>query len=159
MADQTSSSPASRWTVRPLRAEDHDAWLPLRRGYAAFYGRTPTPEQDERLWSWLLDPAHESEGLVAVDEDDRPVGLAHVRPFARPLAVETGLFLDDLFVDPAQRGQGIARVLLDHLRELAAERGCDVVRWLTAEDNATARGLYDQVATATPFVTYDMPVR
>jgi len=30
------------------------------------------------------------------------------------------------------------------------------VRWITAGDNATARRLYDAVATATPWVTYDM---
>ena len=39
---------------------------------------------------------------------------------------------------------------------LARERGWSVVRWITAEDNATAQRLYDRHATRTPWVTYDL---
>ena len=35
-------------------------------------------------------------------------------------------------------------------------RGWSVVRWITAADNHRARAAYDRVATATPWVTYDM---
>jgi hypothetical protein len=38
----------------------------------------------------------------------------------------------------------------------AAAEGLSVVRWITAEDNRTARRLYDSVAAATPWVTYDL---
>jgi len=40
--------------------------------------------------------------------------------------------------------------------DLAAQRGASVVRWITAADNAHARALYDELATRTPWVTYDM---
>lgn len=56
------------------------------------------------------------------------VGLAHYRPFARPLSATTGCFLDDLFVDPARRGSGAADLLLTELARLAAENGWSVVR-------------------------------
>lgn len=46
--------------------------------------------------------------------------------------------------------------MLEHLRLLAAERGWGVVTWITAADNQVARGLYDQVAEAQPWITYDM---
>ncbi|WP_235438754.1 hypothetical protein [Streptomyces yangpuensis] len=45
---------------------------------------------------------------------------------------------------------------LGALRGLAAERGWSVVRWITADDNHRARAKYDQVATRTMWVTYDM---
>ena len=142
--------------MRPLAAGDHDRWRTLYAAYAASYRVEQTDEQAERTWGWLLDPAHEVEGLVVVDEDDRVAGLAHVRPFARPLSASTGGFLDDLHVDEQARGTGAVDALLLALRELAAERGWSVVRWITADDNYRARGKYDQVATRTTWVTYDL---
>lgn len=145
------------WRVRPLSADDHDRWRELYGAYAAFYRVAQSDEQAERTWGWLLDPAHEVEGLVAVDDAGRLGGLAHVRPFARPLAASVGGFLDDLYVDEPARGTGAVDALLRALQQLTVERGWTVVRWITAEDNARAQAKYDQVATRTSWVTYDMP--
>ena len=112
-----------------------------------------------RVWSWLHDPAHEVEGLVAVDADGRLVGLAHFRPFARPLSATVGGFLDDLFVDPAARGQGVAQLLIGAVARQGQQRGWSVLRWLTAEDNYRARAVYDQVATPTRWRVYDLAPR
>ena len=142
--------------VRPLRPADREAWRALYRGYGDFYARPKSDADLDALWARTQGPDAEIEVFVATDAGDRPIGLAHVREFAWPLAGTTGLYLDDLFVDPAARGAGAGRALLAHLRVLAHERGLGVVRWITREDNATARALYDTVATATPFVTYDM---
>ncbi len=51
------------------------------------------------MWSWNPAPAREVGCLVA-EREDRIGGIAHFRPFARPLAASTGCYLDDLFVDP-----------------------------------------------------------
>ena len=143
--------------MRPVEAADHDRWRTLYAAYAAFYRVGQTDQQAERTWGWLLDPAHEVEGLVVVDEADEVAGLAHVRPFARPLSATVGGFLDDLFVAEAARGTGAVDALLHALQELAGERGWSVVRWITADDNLRARAKYDQVAAKTAWVTYDMP--
>ena len=145
------------WRVRPLTAGDHDRWRVLYAAYAAFYRVEQTDEQAERTWSWLVDPAHEVEGLVVVDEADRVAGLAHVRPFARPLSATVGGFLDDLFVEEPARGTGAVDALLQALQERAVERGWSVVRWITADDNARARAAYERVAVRTSWVTYDLP--
>ncbi|MEU5805948.1 GNAT family N-acetyltransferase [Streptomyces sp. NPDC047718] len=142
--------------VRAVRAEDFAQWRALYRGYADFYRVEQTEEMAGRVWSWLNDPGHELQALVAEDAGGRLVGLAHYRPFARPLSATVGCFLDDLFVAPAGRGSGAADLLLARLREIAAEHGWSVVRWITADDNYRARGKYDQVATRTPWITYDM---
>ncbi|RSS56618.1 GNAT family N-acetyltransferase [Streptomyces sp. WAC01280] len=142
--------------VRAVRAEDFPQWRALYRGYADFYEVEQSEEAAERVWSWVNDPGHEVEALVAEDGAGRLVGLAHYRPFARPLSATTGGFLDDLFVAPESRGSGAADLLLAALRGIAAERGWSVVRWITADDNHRARSKYDQVATRTMWVTYDM---
>ena len=146
---------ATQPTVRALRADDRDAWRELYRGYAAFYEQSDA--MLETTWGWLLDPDHEVEGLVAED-GGRVIGLAHFRPFSRPLAASVGGYLDDLFVAPDARGSGAADALLEGVREIAQDRGWTVVRWITADDNHRARSKYDQVATRTMWVTYEMPV-
>jgi GNAT superfamily N-acetyltransferase len=103
-----------------------------------------------------MDPDHGVNGLVAEDDTGRLVGLTHFRPFASPLRAVTNCFLDDLFVDPAARGSGAAEALIDGVAAVAREKGWTVVRWITAEDNYRARGLYDRKAKRTPWVTYDL---
>ncbi|UBQ04203.1 GNAT family N-acetyltransferase [Curtobacterium sp. TXMA1] len=100
--------------------------------------------------------AHGLSGLVAEDADGRLLGLADLRRFARPSSATTGLYLDDLFTAPDARGRGVATALLHEAAATAAAEGASVIRWITAEDNATARAVYDRVAEATPWVTYDM---
>jgi len=141
--------------IRRPDAEDFTAWSGLYSGYAAFYQVPQTDEMRARVWGWINDPAHEVEALLAV-KDGRVLGLAHFRAFARPLSASTGGFLDDLFVSPDARGSGAAAALIAGVAEEGHRRGWSVIRWITAENNYRARGLYDQVALRTPWVTYDL---
>jgi GNAT superfamily N-acetyltransferase len=100
-------------TVGPLAPAHRAAWKRLYAGYAAFYGVEQTEAMRARVWGWLMDPEHEVKGLVALDKAGEPVGLAHYRPFARPLRAAHGGFLDDLFVDPRLRGRGVADALIE----------------------------------------------
>ena len=147
-------------TVRVLPAEPrHRAeWDALYAGYAAFYRVTQTPEMRDRVWSWIGDPAHEVCALIAEDAEGRAVGLAHYRPFARPLSASTGGYLDDLFVAPHMRGARVADALIGAVAEEGRRRGWSVIRWITAESNARARAVYDRVAKLTPWRTYDIPL-
>ncbi|MFN4155500.1 MAG: GNAT family N-acetyltransferase [Paracoccaceae bacterium] len=141
--------------IRRPEPADFDAWSELYAGYAAFYGVEQSDEMRARVWDWLNDPGHEVEALLA-DQDGQLLGLAHFRAFARPLAASTGGYLDDLFVIPQARGSGAAAGLIAGVEAEGRRRGWTVIRWITAENNYRARGLYDQVATRTPWVTYDL---
>lgn len=147
------------WTVRPVTRMDEPSWRTLYRGYRGFYGVPPDEKAIDTVWDWLNDDDHESEGFVIVERSGLVGGLAHVRKFPRLLTGAAGLFLDDLFVDPDLRGRGLGRALLEYLSGYAASEDLGVVRWITAEDNVAARVLYDSEATATRWVTYDMPSR
>lgn len=146
----------STFHIRPVQLGDRAGWDVLYRGYSDFYRVDQTAEMRDRVWGWLHDPAASTEGLVAEAGDGRLIGLAHFRPFARPLSATTGGFLDDLFVAPEARGSGAAEALLAELKGIAGQRGWSLVRWITAEDNARARSLYDRVAAKTQWVTYDL---
>jgi GNAT superfamily N-acetyltransferase len=144
-------------TVRRVVRSDQQRWAELFAGYRGFYALGVGDEAVARTWEWVLGEQHGMTGLVAVSSEGDLVGLANLRTFARPSTGTLGLYLDDLFADPAARRKGVGTALLEAAAELAAQRGATVVRWITAGDNARARALYDQHATATPWITYDMP--
>jgi GNAT superfamily N-acetyltransferase len=143
------------YSIIGVRSEHRPAWETLYRAYAAFYRVPMTEAILDRLWSWLLDPAHPEEGLVAIDHAGTLVGLAHYRAYAAPLEGCEAGFLDDLYVNPAARGQGVGRRLIEAVGEIARARGWPHLSWMTAADNAQARRVYDGIATATRWVTYE----
>lgn len=142
-------------SVRDVADADRAAWSDLFRGYRDFYRLAPDEEVIARVWAWLMDSGGEVRGLVAVDGDE-VVGIAHYRRFANPSSGTHEVYLDDLFTAPAARGRGAARALIEHLAARAAAEGLGGVSWITADDNHTARRLYDSVATATHWVTYEL---
>lgn len=145
------------WVVDAARESDHRAWRALYDGYLDFYEVADKDRVADTVWSWIHDPGVDFECLLVRDPaDGQPAGLAHYRPFLRPLRGSTACFLDDLFVAPAARGTGAVDALLSALRELAAARGWDAVRWLTRQSNARARSTYDRLARATDLVTYEL---
>jgi ribosomal protein S18 acetylase RimI-like enzyme len=103
-------------------------------------------------------PRPRRQGVAGSRASGTPVGLAHCRPYFRPLAAAVAGHLDDLFVTPAARGTGAVDALLDALATIARQRGWSKIRWITADDNHRARSKYDQVAERTMWVTYDMQV-
>ena len=145
--------------VRELEQRDRAAWQQLYAGYGEFYKTPLSDEKAERVWAWLMDPGYEAFGLVAVDGNDNPIAIAHFRQFARLLADGIGIYLDDLFTAANARGTGAGTALIERLEEIARERGAEVVRWITANDNFVGQKLYDRLATRTMWVTYDLAVK
>ncbi|TDQ63652.1 acetyltransferase (GNAT) family protein [Maritalea mobilis] len=142
--------------VRPLESEDKERWSELYAAYARFYNSTQNGEMREQVWTWLMDDANELKGLVALDKKGNVVGIAHYRPFLRPLAASKGAFLDDLFVDPSHRGTGAAEALIGEIKAVAEKNGWSIVRWVTADNNYRARAVYDRLARKTDWLTYDI---
>lgn len=62
-----------------------------------------------------------------------------------------GLYLEDLYVQPAHRGSGIGKALLQHLGALAVQRGCGRFEWSVLDWNANAIEFYQRMgATVMP---------
>lgn len=132
-------------------------WRVLYNGYATFYKREMTDEIAANVWSWITDPSHESDGLIAL-LDGKPVGLAHYRRMPSPLRGADIGFLDDLFVTPDSRGHGVADKLFERLADITRERKWGTMRWITADDNYRARSLYDKLSKKTMWNTYELTV-
>ncbi len=147
---------AGGYTLRAPRPGDQEAWRDLYRQFAEHYTVPVDADHQDLVWSWVMDADHPLRCLLAEAPDGTLHGLAHYRAFTRPLAGSTGCFLDDLLVDSGVRGCGATDALLHGLRQIAADEGWTVVRWITADDNHRARSVYDEFAVRTMWVTYDM---
>jgi GNAT superfamily N-acetyltransferase len=143
--------------VRPVRPEDRNAWRPLWDGYNAFYGRagaTALPEAvTASTWRRFLDPAEPVHALVA-EADGRVAGLAHYLFHRSTNRIEPVCYLQDLFTEPASRGRGIGRRLVEAVVEAARAAGSRRVYWQTQAGNAAGRALYDKVAKHHGFIVY-----
>lgn len=141
-------------TIRALDARDHAAWLPLWRGYLTFYEADVSDAVTAETWRRLIDPAGPIRGFGAFEANGRMVGIVHYLFHPVTWSIAPRCYLEDLFVDPAVRGAGAGRALIEAVYRAADAEGADQVYWLTASDNATARQLYDRVARLTPFIKY-----
>jgi len=103
----------------------------------------PTPGVEE-LTETLFRLLDEGEITVLL-AGEGPDGLALLR--FRPGIWSSGLeaYLQELYVVPSLRGQGIGRSLLGEAIELARERGADGIDLNTGETDTAARGLYESM--------------
>jgi GNAT superfamily N-acetyltransferase len=147
------SSPAVR--VRRLEPADKAVWLSLFKGYIAFYKAAVADDVIDETFARLLSGEEGSHiGFVAVEENDTAIGLAHLLFHRSTWSKTSYCYLEDLFVRPDIRAKGIGRALIEATFKEAEARGATRTYWSTAETNYRARGLYDQVATKSPFVQY-----
>ncbi|MEM9782593.1 MAG: GNAT family N-acetyltransferase [Pseudomonadota bacterium] len=144
----------SRVTIRPLERGDRAQWAALWEGYLAFYKTSVTPEVYETYFERLLgDDPRDFHGLVA-ELDGSLIGLTHYLFHRHGWRIEDVIYLQDLFVTPEARGTGAGRALIEAVYAAADAAGCPTVYWLTQQDNATARQLYDRLSSVTDFIKY-----
>lgn len=142
-------------TVRPVSLADKERWLELFKAYIVFYESELSDEQFELTWNRIHSDFN-MYGLVA-EQDGNIVGIANYLYRPSTWAKNDFCYLEDLFVDPAVRGTGAGRALITELTEIARKAGSERLYWTTAPDNATARRLYDSLAT-TNRVQYRIPI-
>ena len=146
----------SQITINYPTEQDKAAWQELFQGYATFYKVDTNQTKMNTIWSWIHDDNEAFWCILAKDESGRALGFMHYREMPSPLRGAKVGFLDDLFVNPVERGSGAVDALFNKLTEEAKERGWPLVRWLTADDNYRARNVYDKLATRSMFLTYQM---
>lgn len=145
-------------SVNPVAPDDREQWEVLYHGYAEFYRVPMNGDILDSVWGWIHDTNNPFFGLIAKDETGRALGLMHCREMPSPLRGALVGFLDDLFVAPEARGQGVVEELYTALNRLGKEQGWPFIRWITAENNYRGRAVYDKLSEKTHWVTYQMTV-
>ncbi|MGP3696307.1 GNAT family N-acetyltransferase [Rhodobacter sp. NSM] len=141
--------------LRPISSEDEPSWRPVWQAYLQFY-RTELPDEViASTFARLTSGAPtEPRGIMAW-QGDEAVGLVHYMFHRHCWRIENVCYLQDLFTMPEARGHGVARGLITAVYAAADAEGAPAVYWLTAEDNARARALYDRIGRKSPFIRYN----
>jgi len=126
------------------RATAHDAPLLLRFIHAlAVYERQPEAVKvtEDVLRAQLSASQPPFECLIA-EAEAAPAGFALFFTSYSTWLGKPGIWLEDLFVLPEVRRQGLGTALLRRLGELAAERGCGRLEWSVLDWNQPAIDFY-----------------
>lgn len=113
----------------------------------AVYEREPdavevTPAE---LASQLAEQPPPFECLLAESPEGEPLGFALFFHNYSTWRGRRGLYLEDLFVPPVHRGQGVGLALLQALARLAVARDCARMEWSVLEWNSLAHGFYEKL--------------
>ncbi len=138
--------------IRPAEPRDLAAIVALIRELADFEQLTHLLKVDEdRLRPHLFGPQPKAEALVAEDGEGRIAAFALFFHNFSTFLAQPGLYLEDLYVQPAYRGTGLGRQLLTRLAQLAVERGCGRFEWSVLDWNQRAIAFYEGMgATVMP---------
>lgn len=130
------------FTIRSARPSDTKTILDLIRQLAAYEKLSHEVVGNEALLErHLFGPRPAAEVLIA-ERDGKPVGFALFFPTFSTFLTRPGIWLEDLFVIPEARGQGIGKALLSRVAEIAHERGCGRLEWSVLDWNEPAIGFY-----------------
>jgi GNAT superfamily N-acetyltransferase len=132
-------------TIRPAQSVDTDLILALIRELAE-YERLPheVVATGDALRATLFGGQPRAEVLIA-QADGQPAGFALFFHTYSTFLARPGLYLEDLFVRPAFRRQGVGRLLLTRLAAIAVARGCGRFEWSVLDWNEPARRFYESL--------------
>jgi ribosomal protein S18 acetylase RimI-like enzyme len=121
-------------------AAELDLVAPLFDAYRQFYGCAPDLALARRFLGERLDRG-ESVVFVAV-ADGKGVGFVQLYPTFTSIGARRAWILNDLYVTPDVRRNGVGRALMNAARRMAEETGAAWLELATAKDNARAQALY-----------------
>lgn len=141
-------------TVRNIEARDEARWRELWSGYCRFYEQTLSEAITRGTWQRIMDAASPVFAIVAEREASGVIGMANYILHENTWTATPVCYLEDLYVDPAERAAGVGRQLIDWLVTQMHAQGWSRLYWNTREDNYRARGLYDKYTPRDGFVRY-----
>ncbi|WP_430593544.1 GNAT family N-acetyltransferase [Humidisolicoccus flavus] len=145
-------------TIAQLTTDDYEEWRTLWLAYLDFYESNLGEATTEHTFAQLLDANSAVHGVLAKNDAGEAIGLVHWVIHPATWTTTNYCYLEDLFVAPNARSGGVGAALIEHVHGEAKAEGSAKVYWLTAESNATARALYDRVATRSGMIQYQIKI-
>ena len=131
--------------IRPATPADVSALVTLIQALAAYEQLShEVTGTDDDLAAALFGPRPYAEAALAW-VDGQPVGMVLFFYNFSTFLMKPGLYLEDIFVQPDHRGQGIGKALLVYLGKLALARGCGRLDWSVLDWNTPAIEFYQRM--------------
>jgi len=143
--------------VRPSTSADRQSVLRLMTQYYKFYQVTPPCDDSvHSLLDLLLNQP--DRGIQFLCEINTQVaGFATLYTTFSTLRAQKAMVMNDLFVDPQYRRNGVGSALMTQCRDYVRQNGFAFMEWVTSRDNLTAQRFYEsQGAAQSDWVTYSM---
>jgi GNAT superfamily N-acetyltransferase len=129
-------------TLRAARPDDVPLILRFIQGLAEYEKLAHAcVATEESLAATLFGPRPYAEVILAFS-NETPAGFALFFHNYSTFLAKPGIYLEDLFVDPEFRGQGLGKALLKELARLAVERGCGRLEWSVLDWNEPSIQFY-----------------
>ena len=147
----TALPPPPPFVLRAATPDDAEAIVRLIHALADYERLSHMVRITPQLLREQLFGARPAAEAVVAARADAVVGFALFFTNFSTFLGKPGLYLEDLFVEPAERGHGIGRALLEHLGALAVTRDYGRFEWSVLDWNASAIGFYERMgATLLP---------
>lgn len=130
--------------IREARESDFPQLIALFQEFAHFQ---KTPEKMINTVAQMQQEKEFFQGFVAVDDQGTIVGYA-TWFFTYHTWVGKCLYMDDLYVNQAYRGQGLGQQLLQRVIQQAKETACNRMRWLVSDWNTNAQQFYEKMGAS-----------
>jgi GNAT superfamily N-acetyltransferase len=131
--------------IRPAQAADIPAIHQMIRDLAAYERRLHEVSATENDLRAALLATQPSLFAHVADDGGRAVGFALWFLSYSTWAGRHGIYLEDLYVKPEQRGQGHGRALLAELASICVERGYQRLEWSVLDWNSPALRFYESL--------------
>ena len=139
----------STCTIRPAVPGDEGLILSFIRALADYeHMSDQVVATPELLREWIFE-RKKAEVLFA-EAEGKPVGFALFFHNFSTFLGRAGLYLEDLFVLPEERGKGYGEALLRHLARTALDRGCGRLEWACLDWNRPSIDFYTKKMRALP---------
>ncbi len=134
----------SMLTIRSATPADVPQILAFVRELAEFEREPDAVVATEAMLEHALFEEGSAEALMA-EVDGAPVAFALFFHNFSTWTGKKGLYLEDLYVTPSARGQGVGAALLAHLAGIALDRDCARFEWSVLDWNQPAIDLYRKI--------------
>ena len=148
MEEHVLNSAASEFAIRPALSGDVAEILRLIGELAEYEKLADMAVGTEASLREALFGARPAAEAMIAERGGRAVGFALYFTTFSTFLCKPGLYLEDLFVEPAHRGAGIGKALLQRLAQLAAERGCGRLEWRVLDWNEPSIRFYESLGSS-----------
>ncbi len=140
--------------IRDLTSADWTSWQRLAMIYVRDHEMGHPADAIGPTFDRLTDLEIPSVRGLLIFVDGVARGFLHFMTHSYCWRKEDVTYVQDLFVEEAARGQGLARKLMARVYQEADQAGTSQVYWLALTGNKPARGLYDQIGQVQDLVQY-----
>ncbi|MCH8076495.1 MAG: GNAT family N-acetyltransferase [SAR324 cluster bacterium] len=144
----TNSAESDGFKIRPAVEADTPLILHFIRKLAEYENKADEVLATEAELREMLFGGRPMAEVIIGEADGEAVGFALFFHNFSTFLGRPGLYLEDIFIDPAHRGKSHGRAMMVHLARLARERNCARFEWSVLNWNESAIGFYQKLGAA-----------